>query len=260
MNIVVLTVEERLYLPAFFARLFAARGRDIRAVFMAPLRHGHQSTLNMICKYCRTFGTWNTLKLARREITARVADKCYRRGRGERFHSTTAVARRHGIACEVVENVNAPEFHSRLREMQTDLIISVACPQIFKRALIELPPKGCLNMHGAKLPHYRGLAPSFWMMADGETEAGVTIFLVNEDIDAGEVVEQDIFPILPHETLEEFIVRSKDLSCGTMLRAIDKIEQGGFSTRPLDKNAGSYFGWPTRADYQRFLAQGRRIW
>lgn len=260
MNIIILTVEERLYLPAFFVRFLAARGKDVRAIFKAPLKHGKQSTWQMINKYRAAFGWQNTFKLARREAWARVADRL-RLGQSEnRFHSIESVARHFGVPCETVEDVNAPAFHEQLRAMKTDLIASVTCPQLFKKALISLPPQGCLNMHGALLPHYRGLAPSFWMMKHGETRAGVTVFFVNEDIDAGEVIAVEEFPIEANETLEEFIIRSKRISCDTLLRAIDKIERGDVQTTPLDKSKGSYFGFPKREDYLEFRRRGRQMW
>lgn len=260
MNIVILTVEERLYMPAFFVHFLEKRGKDVRAIFKAPLRHGKQSTGQMIRKYQAAFGWLNTLKLAQKEAWARVADKIGLGGNGARFYSIESVARHFNVPCETIEDVNAPAFHERLRAMKTDMIASVTCPQLFKKALIELPPRGCLNMHGALLPHYRGLAPSFWMMKNGETRAGVTVFLVNEDIDAGEVVAVDEFPIEPHETLEEFIVRSKRISCDTLLRAIATLENGTAKTYPLDKSKGSYFGFPKREDYLEFRRRGRRMW
>jgi len=260
MNIVVLTVEERLYLPAFFARLFAQRTRDIRAVFLAPMRHGKQSKLQMINKYRAAFGWWNLFKLVRREAAARLFDRL-NVGRSQgRFYSITSVAEHYGLTCDTVQNVNADEFLQRLRELQTDLIVSVSCPQIFRKPLIDLPSKGCLNIHTALLPEYRGLAPSFWMMLDGENHAGVTVFMVNEDIDAGDVVDVEEFPIHLNETLEQFIIRSKRIGCDVLLRAIQRIEDGSVQTTPLDTSRGSYYGFPTREDYRKFRARGRRLW
>ncbi len=260
MNIVFLTVEERLYLPAFFHAVLRRRAADTRAVFMCPLRHGRQSTLDMVRKYRRAFGWGNLAGLARREIKARVCDRLCRPGPDGPFHSIESVARRHEVLCETIADVNAADFHERLRAMGTDLVVSVSCPQIFKQPLIDLPPRGCLNMHGALLPAYRGLAPSFWMMKNGETEAGVTVFLVNADIDLGDVVAVDRFPILPDETLEAFIVRSKRLSADTLLRAIDLLESGTAETWPLEREGGSYFSFPSREDYLAFRRRGRRIW
>jgi methionyl-tRNA formyltransferase len=260
MNIVVLSVEERLYLPAYFERFLAARGHQTKAVFLAPLRHGRQSTFDMIAKYRRAFGWTNLMRLVKREGKARVFDRLGIGVRRGRPYSVQAIARRHDVLCEVIPDVNAPEFHERLRSIPTDLIVSVSCPQIFKQPLIDLPPRGCLNVHGALLPRYRGLAPSFWMMRNGETRAGVTVFLVNEDIDLGDIVEVVEFDIDPQETLEEFIIRTRLIACDAVLRAIEKIESGEATTRPLTKEGGSYFSFPTRDDYLEFRRRGRRLW
>jgi len=260
MNIVVLTADEPLYLPALFARLLQARAKDVRAVFIAPPLYGKDSTWQMLRKYTAAFGLWNVFKLARRTLAAKLADALHLgRNRGH-YYSVPAAAAAFGVPCERVAQVNAPAFLDRLRALSTHLIISVSCPQIFRKPLIELPPHGCLNVHGALLPKYRGIAPSFWMMANGEEHAAVTVFFVNEDIDAGDVVEVAEFPIEPHETLEQLIIRSKRIACDTLLRAIDRVEKGRPATRPLNKEHGSYFGFPTRAAYREFRRRGRRLW
>jgi methionyl-tRNA formyltransferase len=180
-----------------------------------------------------------------------------RRGR---FSSIRSAARHYRIPCEVVDDVNAEAFRERLRALEIDLVVSVSCPQLFRRKLIELPAKGCLNIHGARLPQYRGIAPSFWMMANGESVAGVTVFLVNEDIDAGDVVEFVEFPIEPDESLHEFIQRSKQIACDALLRAVDQVQAGDLRPRPLNKDGGSYYSFPTREAYRVFRARGRRLW
>lgn len=259
MNIVVLTADEPLYLPRFFSRLLAAR-RDIRAVFSVRPRYGRDSTAKMISKYFAAFGLLNTAILARRTLAAKLCDRLgLGRGRG-RFYSVFSAARAAGVPCELIEDVNAPGFLDRLRAMETDLVVSVSCPQIFKKPLIALPPRGCLNVHGALLPKYRGIAPSFWMMANGESQAGVTVFLVNEKIDAGDVVVVEKFKIRPDETLDRFIVRSKEIHCDALVRAIGLVEQGDPPTTPLATEKGSYFSFPTRAAYREFRRRGRRLW
>jgi methionyl-tRNA formyltransferase len=260
LNIVVLTAEERLYLPAFFQRFLARRGASTRAIFSCPLHYGKQSRLDLIRQYRRTFGWANTFKIARKEGLARICDRLgLGKGNG-RFHSVRAVAAEFRIPYETALDVNAESFRNRLRDLQTDVIASVSCPQIFKKPLIETPRVACLNVHGALLPKYRGIAPSFWMMRHGETQAGVTVFRVNEAIDRGDVIEVESFPILPDETLDEFIIRSKAIACDVLLRAIDKIESGTATYRPLAQEGGSYFGFPDNAAYREFRKRGRRIW
>jgi methionyl-tRNA formyltransferase len=260
MNIVVLTADEPLYLPSFFDRFLAARAADVRGVFVVKPRYGRDSTLTMVRRYTRAFGLANLLRLMWRTLRAKVCDRTGIGSGSGRFHSVASAARAHGVPCEAIENVNDPLFLDRLRAMNVDLVVSVSCPQVFRRPLIELPPKGCLNVHGALLPQYRGIAPSFWMMSRGETRAGVTVFLVNEDIDAGDVVVVEEFEILRDETLDQFIIRSKRLHCDALLRAIETVDRGAFEARPLTKENGSYFSFPTREAYREFRRRGRRLW
>ena len=260
MNIVVLTADEPLYLPAFFTTFLARRGADTRAIFMAPSRYGKDSTFQMVRKYTSAFGPANLWKLAWRTLVAKGRAKLGLNQPPDRFWSIPAAAHHYGVVCETVPNVNDPAFLDRLREMKTDLIVSVSCPQVFRTPLIELPPLGCLNIHGALLPKYRGIAPSFWMMVNGEERAGVTVFFVNEKIDLGAVVETDEFPILPDETLDQFVVRSKQLHCQAVLRAIDRVEQDNVESRPLSNEGATYFSFPTREAYRQFRQRGRRLW
>ena len=110
------------------------------------------------------------------------------------------------------------------------------------------------------LPAFFERFSSFWMMVDGRTRAGLTIFLINEDIDAGTVVAVDEFDILPAETLDQFIIRSKRIACDTLNRAIDLIESGAARPVSLSKEGASFFGFPTREGYCRFRKRGRRLW
>jgi methionyl-tRNA formyltransferase len=260
MNIVFLTADEPLYLPAFFAQLLSQRAADTRVVFMVPSRYGKDTTWRMAKRYIAALGIWNFIVLTWRTLKAKVLDRLgIGRSKGH-YHSVASAAAANGVHCERIPKVNDAAFLQRLREIPADLIVSVSCPQIFRKPLIEVPPLGCLNMHGALLPQYRGIAPSFWMMAYGETRAGVTVFFVNEDIDAGDVIEVEEFAIEPHETLDQFIVRSKQIACRALLQAIRKVEDGDPPRTPLNKEEGSYFGFPTRQAYREFRRRGRKLW
>lgn len=260
MNIVFLTADEPLYLPTFFTYVLKERAQDTKAIFVVPPRYGRDSTCRMAWKYFTAFGTVNLCKLVWKTLRVKFCDRLGIGHSYERFGSIKTLAASYGIDCELIPDVNDKAFLDRLRELKTDLIVSVSCPQIFRKPLITLPPLGCLNMHGAILPQYRGIAPSFWMMVNDEKRAGVTIFLINEDIDAGDVVEVEEFDIDSDETLEQFIIRSKAIAAQTLLRAIRKMEGGSPETTPLNKDAGSYYGFPSRQAYRQFRQRGRKLW
>jgi methionyl-tRNA formyltransferase len=249
MRIVFLTTDDRIYLPAFYDRVLGRYGAQTAEVCVVPPLYKGQTTTRAAWRYYKTFGLNGVRGLATRLAQAKV------RGR-----SIEAACARHGVSCSSVEDVNAPSFLEHLSELDTDLLVSVSCPQIFKRDLIDLPELGCLNIHGAALPLYRGVMPSFWMLANGEKEAGVSIYFVNEKIDAGELCGQRIFSIEPHETLDGFLRRSKAIAAELLIEVLAQIETGAIGRTPLDLTQGSYYSWPDKEAVRRFSAAGRRIW
>jgi methionyl-tRNA formyltransferase len=248
-NVVFLMPDDPLYLPAFLERVLPTRSSDTLSVFVVPPLYKNQTSRAAAWRYLRTFGASSAWGLARRIVAARL-----------RRQSIERVCEAHAVRCAHVPDVNAPEFLDRLRGLETDLIVSVGCPQLFKRPLIELPARGCLNVHGAILPQYRGVMPSFWMLAHGEEQAGVSIFFVNDEIDAGELCGQRVFPIEPHESLDAFLRRSKEIAAGLVLEVLEAVESETVPRTPLDLTAGSYYSWPDRDAVRAFRAAGRSVW
>jgi len=248
-NIAFLTTEDPIYLPSFYERVLSVYGNQTREVCVVPPLYKGQTPSRAAWRYYRTFGLDGVRGLVAQIVQAKWR-KC----------SIASVCSRYGVACEVVPDVNAPAFLEHLREIGTDVIVSVSCPQLFKRELIDLPVLGCLNIHGAALPLYRGVMPSFWMLANGEQRAGVSIYFVNEKIDAGELCGQRIFDIHPDETLDAFIRRSKDVAAELLVEVLRQLEDERLTRTPLDLSQGSYYSWPDKAAVRRFHAAGRRLW
>lgn len=248
-KIVFLTTDDPLYLPAFFDRVLAVRRAQTALVAVVPPLYGKQTHRQAAWRYLRTFGPRDTARLAARTVRAKAAGR-----------SIKAACRRHAVEYAFVRDVNDPHFLDRLSLLGTDTVVSVSCPQIFRRPLIELPAKGCLNIHGAILPEYRGIMPSFWMLANRERRAGVSIYFVNEQIDAGDLCAQRVFDVLPRETLDEFLVRSKAIAADLLLEVLDSVEHETVQATPLDLAVGSYYSWPDRDAVARFRASGHSLW
>jgi methionyl-tRNA formyltransferase len=249
MRVVFLTPDDPIYLPAFFDRVLGRRTGEADRVYIVPPLYRDQSKRAAAWRYYRTFGFVASVALAQKILQAKLSRR-----------SVSAVCELYGIPCEEVADVNAEEFLGQLVALRPDLIVSVSCPQIFKRDLIELPAKGCLNVHGALLPDYRGVMPSFWMLANGETQAGVSVHFVDERIDAGELCGQRIFRIEAEDTLDEFLRRSKRIAADLLVETLERVESGAVERRRIDLTEGSYYSWPDRQAVERFAAAGRRLW
>jgi methionyl-tRNA formyltransferase len=170
------------------------------------------------------------------------------------------ILRRYGVpGLRLTANVNAPQSLDAIRALKPDLLVSVAGNQIFRRPLIELAPKGCLNLHTALLPKYRGLMPTFWALKNGERETGVSVFLVDEGIDSGPIVVQKRIAI-GTDSLEQLIRRTKVIGMDAVWEAVERIRSGNVELMPNPDAEKSYFSFPTRADVRAFRAAGKRLY
>jgi methionyl-tRNA formyltransferase len=248
MRIAFLTADDPLYLPTLFDHVLHVHGGN-SSVFVVPPLYKGQTAFSAARRYQKTFGNLATAQLAVRTLSARLERR-----------SISRTCRRHGVPCEEVDDVNHPAFVDRLASEGVDVIVSVSCPQIFQPPLIAVPRLGCLNVHGAILPSYRGVMPSFWMLANGEERAGVSIFFVNDEIDAGELCGQKVFPIRAGESLDEFLRRSKMIAAELILDVLGLVENGRVRRKPLDLSKGSYYSWPGKTDVARLKAAGHSLW
>jgi methionyl-tRNA formyltransferase len=159
---------------------------------------------------------------------------------------------------EIDGNINKEENRNKIKSFSPDLLISIAGNQIFKLPLINLAQKGCLNLHTALLPKYRGLMPSFWVMKNNEKETGVSVFFVDEGIDSGPILVQKRVEI-GNRSQSELIDFTKKLGMDAILESIEKIHTDKYELIPNPIEEMTYFSFPTRADVKEFLKMGKRF-
>lgn len=160
---------------------------------------------------------------------------------------------------ELAQPINHPESVAVLKSFSPDLLVSIAGNQIFKKPIIELAPHGCLNLHTALLPKYRGLMPTFWVMKNDEKETGVSVFFVDEGIDSGPIIVQERV-VIGDYTQEELIRHTKKIGMDAIIKAINLIEDGDYALIQNDASQKSYYSFPTREDVRAFKKNGKRFY
>ena len=93
------------------------------------------------------------------------------------------------------EKASTPQFVETLRSFHADLFVVVAYGEIISQDLLDLPQKGCINVHASLLPKYRGAAPIQWALINGESETGVTVQMMDEKLDSGDILTKKRIPI-----------------------------------------------------------------
>ncbi len=258
MRIVLITQEEPFYLPPALDTLCRLRpGQVVGLVILPSFNESLSRTARRLYEF---YGPVDFLRLCRRFLVAKLADRMNRLTPVTRPFSAQDVARRHGIPRYQPAKVNAAAFLETMRqEMQPELIVSIAASQIFGKALLAIPPLGCINLHSAPLPKYQGMMPNFWTLVHGEPKAAVTVHYMAEKLDAGDIILQRDVEIRPEDSLHDLMVRSKQVGIAAIDEAVGLLEAGNAPRRRMDLSQASYFSFPTRADARRLRAQGRRL-
>jgi methionyl-tRNA formyltransferase len=259
LKIVFITPDEPSVMPAFFTRVVPAAKDDIAAIAVVSPIYKRSSWLGQAKRFAGAFG-WGEFAVEASQFGFhKVADAVRRVAPVGRHHSVRSVARAYGREVLTPEDVNGPEFLSYLRALEPDLVISVSCPQIFREELLAIPRLGCINVHSALLPDYRGMLPTFWALANGEERTGVTVHYMSPGIDGGGILLQRTIPIAADETLHSLMGKSKAAAAELVLEAIAGFRDGPLDSLPNPPDEGSYFSFPTREDVRRFKARGRRL-
>ena len=86
------------------------------------------------------------------------------------------------------ERIRQPEVVEQLKQMKPDAMVVVGYGQIIPQAIIDIPPRGIINVHASLLPKYRGAAPIQWAIANGETRTGVTTMRIDAGLDTGDML------------------------------------------------------------------------
>lgn len=156
------------------------------------------------------------------------------------------------------KSINAPSSVAKILNYNPDLLISIQGNEIFKNPIISLAPKGCLNLHTALLPKYRGLMPTFWVLKNREEKTGVSVFFVDEGIDSGPIlIQREV--CIKDMSQAQLITLTKQIGMECIVEAINKILAGDISTLPNEDQNMTYYGFPERNDVIEFLKVGARF-
>ncbi|MBK8311316.1 MAG: methionyl-tRNA formyltransferase [Chitinophagaceae bacterium] len=129
------------------------------------------------------------------------------------------------------EKLKNPEFLKELKSLYADLQIVVAF-RMLPEVVWNMPPMGSVNLHGSLLPQYRGAAPINWAVINGEKETGVTTFKLKHEIDTGDILLQESFPIGENDTAGEVHDRMKEIGATILVKTVKGLADGTLEEMP----------------------------
>jgi methionyl-tRNA formyltransferase len=206
------------------------------------------------------------------EVVAVVTQPDRPKGRGQQLQPPPVkeLAVAHDIPVFQPLKVRVAEAVEQIRAYAPDLIVVVAFGQILPKALLDIPPLGCINVHASLLPRYRGAAPLNWCIINGEAETGVTTMLMDVGLDTGDMLVKRAIPILPDEDAASLHDRLALLGAETMAETLDLLAAGKLAPQKQDDSLTCYapllkkelgqIDWQKSPDEIRNLVRGVTPW
>lgn len=216
-----------------------------------------ETALELLGVYGPVYFTFKAAQMVFNKVRAKIVNGLF--GSTRRCYTVEAVAKKYGVPVHRTQDVNSESFRTMLRTLGVEFIVSISGTQLYRKALREQTPFGIVNCHGALLPKYRGLMPSFWTLANGEAEGGSSVHFVDRKLDNGPIVVQRRYRIWKHDTLEDVMARSKDIAAEAIIECVRLVEAGDPPLMPNPEAEQTHFAMPTKEDVARFRANGHRF-
>ena len=128
------------------------------------------------------------------------------------------------------------------------VIVVVAYGKILPKNILDLPPYGCINLHGSLLPEYRGAAPMQRAILDGKPVTGVTTMYMAEGMDTGDMLLRREIPIEESDNFEDIHDKLGKIGAVLMLETLEKLEAGTLTPIPQDDSLATYAAKITKDD------------
>ena len=175
-----------------------------------------------------------------------------------------------GLSLSQPEKINAQESLRQLEDDHADVLVVAAYGQLLREGVFQAAPHGAINIHGSLLPAYRGAAPVQWAVIHGETETGVTTFVIDRGMDTGDLLLKRSLAIGPDETAGDLMGRLADLGASAIIETLEGLGAGtlhpepqseeGVSMAPRLSRENGQIDWQQSAESVHNLVRGTSPW
>ncbi len=158
------------------------------------------------------------------------------KGRGQEVTASPIkqAATRLGLPLYQPERIRRPEAQERLASLKPEIMVVVGYGQIIPQSVIDIPPRGIVNVHASLLPKYRGAAPIQWAIVNGEKITGVTTMQINAGLDTGDILLARETPIDDDETAVELGARLARMGAELLVETLDGLSRAAIAPRKQD--------------------------
>ena len=176
------------------------------------------------------------------EVISVVTQPDRPKGRGQELTASAVkqAAVRLGLPVYQPERIRRPEAQAHLAALAPEIMIVVGYGQIIPQSVIDMAPRGIVNVHASLLPKYRGAAPIQWAIVNGETRTGVTTMQINAGLDTGEILLERETEIGPEEAALELGQQLAVVGAELLIETLDDLARGAITPRKQDDAQASH--------------------
>jgi methionyl-tRNA formyltransferase len=237
-KVIFITQDDPIYVREFFDEFFTLDWADIsiHGIVLAPPM-GKKRFADLIAQMWNFYGPVDFVRMGVRFVATRLAARLPSFLRLGRDITIRQIAERNRIPVTMVDDLNDSTFVQSVNQYGIDVLISVAAPQIIKTPLIEAPKQACIGL----------------------TSVGTTVHKINIGIDDGPILAQSETELLPNESLDSIIRRTKRRGAKLVLDVLRQLRDGSVIESPNDRKSGSYHSFPTKEDVAEFRRRGNKL-
>lgn len=263
MKIVIVTQRDPFYIPIFFKNFFKLYNESKKEIeiegVMIQDALGKNSVFSLAKKMYNFYGLKDFIKQSYKYGVSKIKKILYRLNLLNKVFSVEYFVKNNNIDLLNYSDANSNQFIEFVENKNIDLIVSVSASQIFGKEILNTPKYGCINLHNAPLPKYRGMLPNFWQMYHDEDYSILTIHKMVEELDKGQIIHQKRTKIERWMTLDDLIKVTKSNSAEALWKVLGDFEEDKVEYKEMPEIEGSYFSFPTKEDVKKFKAKGNKL-
>ncbi len=258
MNIVVICQEDNFVIPKNILKLKNIKDTKLISVIEVSSKGALISKKGL---FLRGFGFFQFFKLGLKLIKGKFLDllDSFFLRKFNLLMSNKSVALFLKASFFKVKDINSRNIIKYLKAKNIDLVVSFSAPCIFKKELLNLPKRGCINLHCSVLPEFSGLLPSFWTLYEESDFIGATIHMMDSKIDNGDILGQVKMKTPKNISVYQSIEITKEMGGDLMVRVIENIKANKVKKIENKYDEKKYRTWPSVEQINDFRKNGGKL-
>lgn len=262
MRLVIFTSKDHVYANKIIKKLILKKSVEVVRIVESKSIYPKMQIFNALIKYLTTSGTSYTILQICKAVFYKILFIIYPiifTNRSSVFYPYSRMVEKKRIIR--VFDIQDKDFEKRILGLKVDLFISISFNQIFTSKILKIPAKGTINVHPSLLPSYRGVSPTFWVLANNEKKNGISIHrILNREIDKGDLLAQAEVNISKKDTEHSLYWKCVNVGIPLLLEVIEKINDNSIKSIKYKRGVSpSYFSLPTKHAVKKFYKNKRHF-